>query len=724
MPTIKDIAIKAGVSQGTVSNVLNSNGNVSSKKIRQVMEAASALGYTANEKAKILRTGNSKTLAVILPNLYFKPYVDFYMSFKTHAQNMGYHVVQYISNDDIRTEESLLREIRAGLAAGVAVFTAMDNASAYYSAHGFLPHEVIFVGRRAGEAGAYIGFDYEACGRDMADYAVKSDFADISVLTDSLRFSSESEFLRGFTAKMQAAHRPFTHMEGDARRKGQIALALFASGAPDAILLSEYGYAEAVKDTRENFYHGATTQICTAAPLFTMPENDFVKYELNYRMLGKEAAQTLLGQLSSQSVTAARTLSNYGFRTWFEPQHIPPKTSGSINVLALDSPEALIMQHFARLYTEKTGIQIHVAVYKYDELYEIACGAASACIYDVIRLDVMWMPWLAEQILRPLDAIDAEIQTLAPLYLDGVWQTYACAGKHVYALPSTPSMALLFYRTDLFENTEQKRLFQERYKRPLTVPTSFEEFNLVAEFFTKSVSAHSPVQYGATLTLGSTGVACSEFLARYYARGGKLFAADGTLALTNETACEALQEVLCLRRFTNPVHGNWWTDTASSFAQGASAMTILYSNYASTMLGRDSAVSGNVACALLPGNQPVLGGGSLGVSIHSKKADMALAFIRWMSSEAVSSAATLLGSASACKRTYENYEIMDTYPWLHLVQNGFAAFPDADAQGAEACVDNRRLFSIIGKAVKSAVCGAVSAQEALRLAKEEYESKM
>ena len=37
MATIKDIAKKAGVAQGTVSNVLNGKGNVSSDKIRRAM---------------------------------------------------------------------------------------------------------------------------------------------------------------------------------------------------------------------------------------------------------------------------------------------------------------------------------------------------------------------------------------------------------------------------------------------------------------------------------------------------------------------------------------------------------------------------------------------------------------------------------------------------------------------------------------------------------------
>ena len=50
MPTIKDIAKEAGVAQGTVSNVLNGRGNVSSDKIILVEQACAKLGYTMNQR--------------------------------------------------------------------------------------------------------------------------------------------------------------------------------------------------------------------------------------------------------------------------------------------------------------------------------------------------------------------------------------------------------------------------------------------------------------------------------------------------------------------------------------------------------------------------------------------------------------------------------------------------------------------------------------------------
>ena len=67
MPTIKDIAREAGVSHGTVSNVINGRGNVSVEKIRLVWQAAEKLGYKVNAKAQSLRLGKDRAIAVMLP---------------------------------------------------------------------------------------------------------------------------------------------------------------------------------------------------------------------------------------------------------------------------------------------------------------------------------------------------------------------------------------------------------------------------------------------------------------------------------------------------------------------------------------------------------------------------------------------------------------------------------------------------------------------------------
>ena len=71
MATMKDIAKLAGVSQGTVSNVLNGHCHVSTEKMTAVLEAAKALGYQRNSQAQQLRKNSvlSSQVAVVLPNI-------------------------------------------------------------------------------------------------------------------------------------------------------------------------------------------------------------------------------------------------------------------------------------------------------------------------------------------------------------------------------------------------------------------------------------------------------------------------------------------------------------------------------------------------------------------------------------------------------------------------------------------------------------------------------
>ena len=78
MPTIKDIARIAGVSHGTVSNVLNGRGNVSVEKIEAVQRAAREVGYQLNAQAQSLRASKSQGVALILPDINAERYYQLY----------------------------------------------------------------------------------------------------------------------------------------------------------------------------------------------------------------------------------------------------------------------------------------------------------------------------------------------------------------------------------------------------------------------------------------------------------------------------------------------------------------------------------------------------------------------------------------------------------------------------------------------------------------------
>jgi LacI family transcriptional regulator len=65
-PSVKDVAAAAGVSLGTVSNVMNRPEVVSPATRERVERAMAELGFVRNESARQLRAGTSRTLAYVM----------------------------------------------------------------------------------------------------------------------------------------------------------------------------------------------------------------------------------------------------------------------------------------------------------------------------------------------------------------------------------------------------------------------------------------------------------------------------------------------------------------------------------------------------------------------------------------------------------------------------------------------------------------------------------
>lgn len=68
-PRIKDVARHAGVSEKTVSNVINDYAHVSDRTRRVVREAIEQLGYRVNLAGRHLRRGRTGIIALVVPEL-------------------------------------------------------------------------------------------------------------------------------------------------------------------------------------------------------------------------------------------------------------------------------------------------------------------------------------------------------------------------------------------------------------------------------------------------------------------------------------------------------------------------------------------------------------------------------------------------------------------------------------------------------------------------------
>ncbi|MDQ8030766.1 MAG: LacI family DNA-binding transcriptional regulator [Bordetella sp.] len=67
--SVRDVAHAAGVAVGSVSRVLNDSGYASAELRQRVLDAVASLGYEPDFTARHLRTGRSKTIGYLLPNI-------------------------------------------------------------------------------------------------------------------------------------------------------------------------------------------------------------------------------------------------------------------------------------------------------------------------------------------------------------------------------------------------------------------------------------------------------------------------------------------------------------------------------------------------------------------------------------------------------------------------------------------------------------------------------
>lgn len=719
MATIKDIAREAGVSQGTVSNVLNGKGCVSSDKILLVEQTAAKLGYTINQRAKTLRKGLSNSLAAVLPNIIDQCYLDFYLSFKHYAEQHNYSVTLSITDNIQQEEIAQLENLQSEMVAGAAIFTCLTGTlPEKYNSINSAPERIVFMERKQGENGQYIGFDYRKAGCEIAEKVAKAQNGVVAIITESLEYSDQFEFYNGFSVEYKKSNRRMYHLQTDIVHCYNHYLQMIREiGEPDVLVFSRPELARRFNNMAASLLNKKHPQIYSISPLFTMPvSNDFC-YELNYRLMGKIAAEALINY--AQSTPNKIVLKNDGFRGGAEKTHVKSETT--ITVLTLDSPTAHIMEGLSRLYAHTTGINVKIAVSTYDSIYELLSSAYGLEAYDVIRLDHTWLSGFAQKIFSPLDELEPNIHDILDTFIPGLIPNFSTVEGKIYTLPETPSSQILFFRKDLFESTIIQRLYKEQYKEELKPPTDYRSFNQIARFFTRQFNPNSPTEYGTTMTLGNTGVAATEFLSRYFSHTSNLFTPDGELLLNSETALIAMKELIEAKQYSPNQYSNWWRDTARTFALGNTAMTVLFSNYASEMLNSNSHIIGNIGFAPAPGNNSLVGGGCIGVCKSSKHKKEAVDFIKWVCSDKIATAMTLLGSVSPCQKTYENFEVVDTYPWLTLSKESIATSrTNRTPQKEGSHFDERRFLGILGMAVNNAYNAVMSEKDALAFAQETY----
>lgn len=204
-------------------------------------------------------------------------------------------------------------------------------------------------------------------------------------------------------------------------------------------------------------------------------------------------------------------------------------------------------------------------------------------------------------------------------------------GFDVYGLPIQANAAVMAYRKDLFDDMDQRAAFEAEYGRELTVPATWDEYAEVAEFFTQPELGI----YGTTVMAGVGDWSTDDFktLLASFGGDGHLVGDDISLAFDSDAGVKALEYYRGLVEAGVVPPGSTsasWTETATSFDNGMTAMTI---NYHALQLA--DAVDGEIGYAPVPGAQsegPHFGTWMLSINKASVNKDWAYRAISWLTS--------------------------------------------------------------------------------------------
>ncbi|GLY79831.1 LacI family DNA-binding transcriptional regulator [Actinoallomurus iriomotensis] len=119
--SIRDVAMRAGVSVGTVSNVLNRPNLVAEATRERVRAAIGELGFVRNESARQLRQGRSRTLGVVVESLGNPYFTDLARGAEAAMNTDGFDALWCTSDGSAAKERRCLDFLEEQRVSGVII---------------------------------------------------------------------------------------------------------------------------------------------------------------------------------------------------------------------------------------------------------------------------------------------------------------------------------------------------------------------------------------------------------------------------------------------------------------------------------------------------------------------------------------------------------------------------------------------------------------------------
>ncbi|HVW87303.1 MAG TPA: LacI family DNA-binding transcriptional regulator [Bryobacteraceae bacterium] len=207
MPTIKEVADRAGVSVGTVSHVITGSVPVSEPLRLKVLAAIRDLDYHPNHVARSLKTSRTRTLGIIVPDMTISFFPQIIHGAEMAAREKGYSLIAVNSFESADRQRELLSLLRSQQTEGIllviaAAPTPMNQMSRMIEAG--IP--VVCLDRVPDRIAVdSVSVDDIAAAEMGTDHLISMGYRRIAIMTGPLGLKNERRRLQGYEHSLERA---------------------------------------------------------------------------------------------------------------------------------------------------------------------------------------------------------------------------------------------------------------------------------------------------------------------------------------------------------------------------------------------------------------------------------------------------------------------------------------------------------------------------------------
>jgi LacI family transcriptional regulator len=203
--TLLDIADHCGLSRATVSLVLRESPKIGAATREKVRESMAALGYIYDRNAARLRSGVSRTIGLIIPNITNRFFAGLTAGITRALDENAQVALIGITFDDALRQQELLKQMREYKVDGIMICPASGTEARMLDLAGLDSPPVVQVLRKvSGYRGDYVSADYAEVITLAIDHLVSNGYRRIVYVGSRQDHSAQSDRYGSFLA---ASHR-------------------------------------------------------------------------------------------------------------------------------------------------------------------------------------------------------------------------------------------------------------------------------------------------------------------------------------------------------------------------------------------------------------------------------------------------------------------------------------------------------------------------------------